>query len=330
MKKLTDRRIIPHVLFELTNKCNLQCIHCYVVDEKRKELTTQEVIDVLRQCKELGVMFMTFTGGEILTRKDFFKIALEAKMLNFVLRLKTNGTLIDAEAADRIKQLNPICVDLSIYGKDAETYQKMTGHGDSYKKLMKAVDLLKERKISMVVGFPLIKQTESQYIYLKKVFRNRRIRFRPYFQITPASDGSREPLRCLLDRESLKRHMKIDKNHIFQSKNRDTELCYAGIKSITISAYGEVFPCVDLRVSQGNVLEQPLKVILQNSKAIYIRKSMESLKLKYCLACELSKYCIICPAYAVNIDSKQLRNKETIMCKMASVRKEIIERGGQD
>ena len=62
---------LKSTVFELTYKCSEKCKHCYVVDENKKELTTEEVKRVLDQLKEEGVFFITFTGGDPFCRKDF-------------------------------------------------------------------------------------------------------------------------------------------------------------------------------------------------------------------------------------------------------------------
>ena len=61
------------------------------------------------------------TGGEILARRDFFIIAERARALGFALDLKTNGTLITPERADRLAALHPIQVDISLLGATPET-----------------------------------------------------------------------------------------------------------------------------------------------------------------------------------------------------------------
>ena len=63
-----------------------------------------------------GTLRLTLTGGEILARRDFFAIAERARALGFALDLKTNGTLITPERADRLAALHPIQVDISLLG----------------------------------------------------------------------------------------------------------------------------------------------------------------------------------------------------------------------
>jgi uncharacterized radical SAM superfamily Fe-S cluster-containing enzyme len=80
LKKTQDRLIPFMVHWELTYRCNLRCPHCYVVPQNsREELTSGEIAHILDVLKERGTLYVIFSGGEILTRKDFFEVAREAR-----------------------------------------------------------------------------------------------------------------------------------------------------------------------------------------------------------------------------------------------------------
>ena len=71
-------------------------------------------------------MNLSLSGGEAMVRKDFFTIAEYARSKRFVLRIFTNGLLINAAAADRIAALHPYGVEISLYGADAATHDAIT------------------------------------------------------------------------------------------------------------------------------------------------------------------------------------------------------------
>lgn len=83
------------VIFELTPKCNFNCVHCYLHDHHRsEELPYDEIIRIIDILYDKEVLFITFTGGDIFTRKDFLDIYLYAKRKGFIIELYTNGALI--------------------------------------------------------------------------------------------------------------------------------------------------------------------------------------------------------------------------------------------
>ncbi len=89
--KWARRNWIPlYGYFELTYKCNLECIHCYAdVPHVGKELHYNEIISVLNQLANAGMLYICFSGGEPLIRKDFIEIMAHARALGFAVTILT-------------------------------------------------------------------------------------------------------------------------------------------------------------------------------------------------------------------------------------------------
>ena len=84
-----------YTVFELTHKCNHKCIHCYNVPHpEKKEMTTEEVFDVIDQLRKMNIFLIYFTGGEIFTRPDALKILWHAKKNGIIVYPATNGALL--------------------------------------------------------------------------------------------------------------------------------------------------------------------------------------------------------------------------------------------
>ena len=105
-KQLKGRRFPLTGMFELTDRCNLNCVHCYINQPagnqvaRSKELTTNQVKNILDQVAAAGCLFLTFTGGEVLLRPDFPEIYLHAKQLGILVSIFTNGTLFSQRVID--------------------------------------------------------------------------------------------------------------------------------------------------------------------------------------------------------------------------------------
>ena len=95
-----------------------------------------------RKIFDAGVIFLYFTGGEIFTRTDFLTIYKYAKRKGFIVELLTNGTLITQEAIDVFEELPPASISISMYGKDEESYQRVTGKKGMYNKVINTFELL--------------------------------------------------------------------------------------------------------------------------------------------------------------------------------------------
>ena len=86
LKKFTALNMPIEATLELTYRCNLKCIHCYVdCKDLPDELTFDEWRDVLDQLKAAGFIYLLFTGGEIMVRPDFLDIASYARSCGFFI-----------------------------------------------------------------------------------------------------------------------------------------------------------------------------------------------------------------------------------------------------
>lgn len=139
-----DRR--PIVVWNITRRCNLSCIHCYSNSENKtykNELTTEEAKTVIDDLANYGVPAILFSGGEPLMRKDLFELAeyVKSKEVKFVL--STNGTLINEDIARQIKSIGFSYVGISLDGI-GETNDKFRGMAGAFDKTMNAFKLLKQ------------------------------------------------------------------------------------------------------------------------------------------------------------------------------------------
>jgi Fe-coproporphyrin III synthase len=109
----------PIVVWNITSKCNLKCVHCYNdsgVNTNSNEPTTAEAKSVLDDLAAFGVPSVLFSGGEPLTRKDLFELLPYAVDQGLRTVISTNGTLIDKAKAGLIKQTGVSYVGISLDG----------------------------------------------------------------------------------------------------------------------------------------------------------------------------------------------------------------------
>lgn len=110
----------PVVIWNLTRRCNLRCRHCYTTSADVPfpgELTHEEAMGVLDDLAAFKIPALILSGGEPLSRFDFFELAERARALNFRhLSLSTNGTMITEANADRIAALGFDYVGISLDG----------------------------------------------------------------------------------------------------------------------------------------------------------------------------------------------------------------------
>jgi Fe-coproporphyrin III synthase len=107
----------PIVVWNLTRTCNLKCVHCYTDSAAAKypgELMTQQCKRVLDDLADFRVPAVLFSGGEPLVREDLFELAAYARQRGLHVVLSTNGTLIHADSAKRLKELEFAYIGISL------------------------------------------------------------------------------------------------------------------------------------------------------------------------------------------------------------------------
>jgi len=148
---------------ELTERCNNDCLHCYVnlpADDQEaaaRELPTERIEAILREAAELGAMKVRFTGGEPLLRDDFEHLYLLARRLGLTVIVFTNATLITEHLADLWALIPPLeKIEVSVYGMTQRSYEAATRTPGSFSAARRGVELLLERAIPFVVRGALL------------------------------------------------------------------------------------------------------------------------------------------------------------------------------
>ncbi len=147
-QRQAGERVPLQVSIEVTRRCPLECLHCYNnlpmgdMDAKRREMTKEEHFRVLDELVEMGCFWILYTGGEIFARKDFLEIYTYAKKKGFLITLFTNGTIINEQIADYLKEWPPFAIEITLYGRTRETYEALTAIPGSYDRCLRGIKLL--------------------------------------------------------------------------------------------------------------------------------------------------------------------------------------------
>ena len=133
----------PVIFWNITNKCNLACAHCYINArpelDGRNELSLEEAKAFIADLAEMRIPLLLFTGGEPLVRKDFWELADYATARGLKTALSTNGTLITKEVAAKIKALEIEYVGVSLDGAKEETHDAIRNQPGCFKKAVQAL-----------------------------------------------------------------------------------------------------------------------------------------------------------------------------------------------
>ncbi len=314
VQRTREEHRLLSVHWEITYRCNERCTHCYldVLPPGAKvpgELSTEEAKRVIDELAEMGALTISFSGGEVFLRKDIFEISKYARKKGFAIRYFTNGILIKPEIADKIADVKPVVVELSVYGADAETHDGLTQVSGSYELTLRAVKLLLERNVRCLIKTPVIKENIHQIDAMKELASDLGITFQYDLTVTPKHTGDLSPLRHrpsddqLLD--FLRERISVDTFTPYPY-NEDARFCSIGMNSFDLGPYGDVYTCVGARITAGNVRQMPLARIWQESPVWEETTNLTVGNLPVCSTCELRSFCVRCHGTAAFEDGDLL------------------------
>ncbi|MGD1832531.1 MAG: radical SAM protein [Sphaerochaetaceae bacterium] len=152
-----DLNIPWAILIDPTTACNLHCKGCWAEGYGRTDSLDNELIDrIITEGKELGIYMYLYSGGEpLVRRKDLIELARKHNDCYFLAF--TNGTLIDEEFAEQLREVGNFTLAISMEGSREETDARR-GEG-SYDTMMHAMKML--RKKGVPFGFSSCYHSEN-------------------------------------------------------------------------------------------------------------------------------------------------------------------------
>ena len=254
------------ILLDPTSACNLHCTGCWAAEYgNRLNLSYDEIDDIISQGKELGIYMYIYTGGEPLVRKnDLMKIC--EKHNDCVFLAFTNATLIDEEFADELLRVKNFVPAISIEGNELATDARR-GNG-TYQKVMKAMTILKEKKLPFGVSCCYTSQnidsiSSEEFI---DTLIDYGAKFAWFFHYMPVGNDAVLDLLCTpSQREKMLRSIREYRQTKpiftldFQNDGEYVGGCIAGGRNyFHINPNGDMEPCVFIHYSDSNIREKTI------------------------------------------------------------------------
>jgi heme d1 biosynthesis radical SAM protein NirJ len=164
----------PVVIWNLIRRCNLCCKHCYSISADTDfpgELSTEEVFAVMDDLKAFGVPGLILSGGEPLLRPDIFEIGNRARELGFYIGLSTNGTLIQEQHIEPIRDAGFDYLGISIDGIEA-THDRFRQMDGAFEASLAATRLCMSSGIKVGLRFTLTQDNAEELPELLELAEN--------------------------------------------------------------------------------------------------------------------------------------------------------------
>ena len=311
--------------FELTARCNFDCPMCYVhlkqedVDARGRELTAQQWIDLAREAKDRGMVFVLLTGGEPFVRKDFFEIYGAMKKMGLLISINSNGSMLTGEVLRRLIEDPPFRINISLYGGCAETYRTMCGN-DAFERVVENIRAVKEAGIDVRINLSITGYNRQDVEKIYRISQDLGVHVKAASYMFPSirvngqqfGQGDRldpeEAAECAVQWDQLRftpeefqsRAQKMHRLAAVEAPDCPTELdagvsCRAGSTSFWMTWDGRMLPCgmmpgpvtLPLEVGFGTAWDQ-------------LRQETGKIKAAAgCAACPKKNVCSVCAASRV-------------------------------
>lgn len=333
---------------ELLPLCNLNCDMCYVrlsreeMERQGRLRTADEWLEIGRQMKEAGVLFLLLTGGEPFLFPDFRRLYLGLRGMGMILTINTNGTLIDEDLAAFLGKYKPRRVNITLYGTEEKTYENLCHYPGGFGKTMNGIRLLRKYGVDVKVGGSLTKANRDDLDRLLDIGEELGIPVRVDTYMMPATRERGLPynMQSRLDPEeaaqarihALKREMgaELFSQYVQQSVYRADHpepaeskpghmSCMAGQCSFTINWQGEMRPCVILSEPAVSVFdcgfETAWRTIVEATGKILLNAE--------CSTCNVRHLCRTCAASAL-LEAGSYDSVPDYMCRYAKESLKIL------
>lgn len=328
------------VIFQVTDRCNYDCVHCYQEHGDKDELSFDDIARILAEIADAGVLFLTLMGGEFFVRRDADDILREARRLGFAVKLLTTGHHITEQRADLIASLKPIQIDLSVYGAHAEVHDAITDQPGSWLRTLAAARRLTKRGVIVALKSPVMSVNARDLPALAALAEEIGAEYSFDPMVTPREDGDLGPTRLRASTDELRGFYRNDAAGVWQAlRAKIAQLpsfggpptsstpCRAGQQVVGINAQGEVWPCNSLPVKVGDLRTQSFRdVWFASSELARVRKLTWD-DIEECRACELRAFCSRCHAVAM-LDDGKLTGPSLEACRQAVLVRDMLREDG--
>lgn len=342
-ERISAGRIPVNGTIEVTRRCPLTCAHCYnnlpMGDPAARstELTTEEHRRILDEITEAGCLWLLYTGGEILARRDFLDIYTYARQKGLLVTLFTNGTLITPRVADYLAEWRPFAIEITLYGRTRETYERLTGVPGSYERCLRGIRVLKER------GLPLALKTVAVTINKHEIWEMKRfaeeelgVPFKFDAMINPRIDCSQSPLAVRLRPWEIVELDLADPRRTAEWRSFVARTlgpanppehadqvyhCGGGVNAFAIDPQGRLSICVlshfdtyDLRTGSFREGWEQFLLKVRTKKITRLTK---------CVGCQIKALCGMCPAQG-ELENGHAEAPVDFLCHTAHLRAEAV------
>lgn len=322
---------------ELTLRCNIRCVHCYNFDRteadpcaEEPELSTEEILKVISELRTAGCLFLQLTGGEALAHPALFTFLDHARSLNMAVQLLSNGTLLRPGTVGKLAGYrNLLGVSVSVYGATAETHDGVTQSPGSFRRTWDGMERLRAKGIAVRMKIIVLRQNAHEVAAMRAQAAERGLPFLIDFTVTGRHDGTSGSLGARVSEEQLAALYEGPLRDLAPRGVADVTdeqfACNCARGNVAIGARGDVFPCISVPWSAGNVRRQPFAEIWRDSPVFQKIRGLKADDYAQCGPCDKKAWCMR-PRGAAFTASGDYTGVDTFVCTAADLARRLNPR----
>jgi radical SAM protein with 4Fe4S-binding SPASM domain len=333
-KKFISRRIPVSGSIELTHRCNLHCVHCYLraPDENNHVLSTDQWQKIIDQTADAGCFNLLITGGEPLLHPGFADIYRHAKERGLLVTVFTNGTLVDQTILELFGDLPPYSIEITLYGATTTTYEKITGVRGSYQKCLENIHTLKKKRFNLKLKTVLLKTNRHELKMIQAIARDLKIGFRLDPAIFPRFNGDNGPVELRVppaeavqlefaDSRRLQEWREFYKRMQGLPGEERLFTCGAGLTTFHIDPGGNLSACLMVRQPSHNLLTGSFS---EGWHEVISRiRELKASKDYHCNHCEKRSICNLCPGFS-HLEQGSFESLSPYLCSIGEKRHQYL------
>lgn len=300
-KEAYEKKIPLHGVFELTARCNFNCNMCYVhlteeqISNIGRELTNEEWLEIARQARDAGMLYLTLTGGEVFVRPGFKELYIELSKMGFLIQIYSNGYMIDETVMEWLREYPPYSIRFTLYGTSNETYEAVCGIKNGFDRVSHAIDLILEAKIPFYMVATIVKENQKDIRKMYEFAAKKRILFQHTTALVKSVRGATADVDCHrvdvngLIAESEEPIKRVER--IFPKMNHILESCRSYRKSFWLTWNGKLQLCSFMEYPAISVIEHGF----QNAWKLLLDELDNLAMPKECNNCKYEGFCRRCP-----------------------------------
>lgn len=165
---MNDFYVPPKISIELTDKCNLRCIHCFRnsgIENTKSYISLQLFNTIIRKCAEANVKYISYTGGEPFFNNRIFEVIEKTSYYKIPFSISTNGYRNLNDYTDFFKVHKPSSIQVSLDGDEA-AHNYIRKNDNAYQHLCEFLCWAKKVGIKCKVQFTAMPANIESMIFL--------------------------------------------------------------------------------------------------------------------------------------------------------------------